>query len=84
MVSRMVTTQGQTADGLPVRVEGHDRYRSAQVWVDGIERTVVRASRQRDGGTTRYECEDGVLICPQRLNSDDRTPRWKPHPATPS
>lgn len=67
---------GTTADGLSVTVDGWEHYPTARVFVDGVERIVLRASRLRDGGTTTFKCEDGTLVWPNRLGSDDRTPRW--------
>ena len=69
---------GVTADGLKVLVDGNEHPATARVVVDGKERVVLRASRLRDGGTTTWKCEDGVLFWPNRLGSDDRTPRWTP------
>lgn len=72
----MTDFSGVTEDGIEVRVEGHDHYTTARVWVDGVEREVFQASRLRDGGTTRYVCDNGTLILPHRLGDHNRTPRW--------
>lgn len=73
---------GATADGIEVRVEGHDNYPTARVWVGGVQREVFHASRLRDGGTTRYVCDGGTLTLPHRIGGSDRTPRWTPGPAS--
>jgi hypothetical protein len=73
-----VRRTGTTADGRHVVVIGWDHYPSARVVVDGMEQVVIRASRLRDGGTTTFECDGGRLVWPNRLGSDDRTPRWSP------
>lgn len=70
------TFAGTTADGREVRVTEDDR-----VFIDGVEQALdgnplFAVEVFRDGGTRVYNCVNGVLTLPHRLNSDDRTPRW--------
>lgn len=69
---------GTTVDGHAVEVIGWRNYFTARVIIDGIEQTVLRSGRYRDGGSTEFVCEGGTLFWPNRLGSDDRTPRWTP------
>lgn len=67
----------RTAEGVAVTTS-EAGIEAPGVWLDGVAQRVIRVDRLRDGGTTIFECEEGTLTLPRRINDRDRTPRWAP------